>query len=126
MTLKSSLFLLLMQVLTLSLCMITMFYFRPAAEQIPLILGWAVASLNFTVALFVNMRALKKSFEAFKLILFGGSALRMGAMLIFLFIVVKIKPEWVWPFSFSLLSCFGIYIISEVGLFYIKARRMMS
>jgi hypothetical protein len=123
---KNSLFLFVSLILTLIPCLLIIYYKRPEAERFPILLGWSVSSLNFTTAVIINMMAMKKSFESFKLIVFAGSGARMGVMLAALFIIIKLRPLWTMPFSFSLLSCFGIYIMLEVILFYLKSKRTMS
>jgi hypothetical protein len=99
---------------------------RPPEERRPILLGWLVAALNYTLALSANLTAMKKSFDAFKLMVLGGSVLRMLIMLVLLFLVMHFKATWITPFSFSLLSCFGIYIILEVGFFFLKSKKIMS
>ena len=123
---KNSLFLFVSLFLTLVPCLLVIHFKRPEEERFPILLGWMVASLNFTAAVVINFMAMKKSFESFKLVVFAGSGARMGVMLVALFVVMKLRPSWTTAFSFSLLSCFGIYIMLEVILFYLKSKRTMS
>ncbi|MFH0919023.1 MAG: hypothetical protein V1913_01560 [Fibrobacterota bacterium] len=123
---SNALLILLSQLVLLIIAVAVALFGRPEAERFAIMLGWAVASLNFTTAMVVNLRALQKSFEAFKLALMVWTSARLGAMLAILFFVIKCKRELTMPFSGSLLSCFVVYIIVEVAFFYNKAKRMMS
>jgi hypothetical protein len=123
---KSSLFLLVSQATTLAACLFVMYHLHQSSERLPVLLGWAVASLNFTAAVTLKLKAMRKDFEAFKFAVFAGSGVRMGLMLAVLFVILKCKPLWSASFSFSLLSCFGIYIMLEVLLFFKKSKRPFS
>lgn len=123
MDLRTKLFLPLAVLATLLLWTVAAFYFRPPAETAPIFAGWAVGSLNFIAAVIVNLRAMRRGFDAFKLILFAGMALRLFLMLLVLMAVVRFLKSWTTPFSASLLLSFGIYIMMEVGYFFLRSRQ---
>ena len=121
---KSNLFVTVAHLLTLVPCLLVIYHTGTPTDRLPILIGWLVAAANFTIAVIVNLLAMKKDFETFKLTVFAGSGLRMGLMLAIIFFVSKYKPLWTTPFSCSLLSCFGIYIILEVALFFIKSKQI--
>lgn len=104
-------------------CLVFIIKFGQPAPQKPVLLGWALAALNFTAAVFINQIAMKKGLETLKLAVFGGMTIRIGLMLLVLYIVTRLKPEWMKLFSCSLLISFGIYTILEVVLFFVKEKQ---
>ena len=99
------------------------FFFRPPQETAPILAGWALATANFTAAVAMNSAAMKKGFDAFKLILMAGMTLRIFIMLLFLMAVIRYLKAWTTPFSASLFLCFGIYIMIETGYFFLRSRK---
>jgi hypothetical protein len=120
---RDRLFILLSLLVTLAPCVLVT-RARPAPDQTPILLGWAVASLNFCAAVIISLNAMRKHFETFKLTVFAAMTIRMGLLLAVLAIVIKLKAEWSTAFSSSLLACFGIYIILEIILFFVKSKKM--
>lgn len=84
----------------------------------PVFLGWIIASLNFIAAVISSLLGLKKSFKKCMWIVLGGSGIRMALMIIAVIIVMQVKNKWLMPFSLSLLGCFVMFLIVEVGLIY--------
>jgi hypothetical protein len=84
----------------------------------PILFGWAIASINYGAAITGSLIGLKKGFKKCMIIVLGGSGIRLLIMLIVIIVVMQFKNEWLMPFSISLLSCFVLYLVVEVGLIF--------
>ena len=84
----------------------------------PVFLGWIIASMNFIAAVISSLFGVKKTFKKCMWIVLGGSGIRMALMIIAVIIVMQVKNEWLMPFALSLLFCFVMFLIVEIGLIY--------
>ncbi len=121
---KTNLFILISNTAVLISVVLLAILVRPSSERIPILTGWLASALNFTAAIVINLSAMRKDFETFKLTVFAGMGIRIGILLALLLLVIKKVPSWTNSFSFSLLLCFGIYIILEAVFFFIKSKQL--
>jgi len=94
--------------------------FAGQAGRSPHVLGWLVATLNFTVAVILGLSGIKKSFKTCMIMVLGASGVRMLLMVLAIVGIMVYKREWLTAFAVSLLGCFMVYLFIEVALLYKK------